>query len=205
MFLKKICFVVVVMLFFVSCDMLGVLFEGPIYDDEARIMFKIASRGGLVEQSKVVRFFDTNPYTPDTIAHLWNDFQTYGYRYYKIDPGQYYLEYVIENNSAYYMIYTINIYKDGGATKQSDGYQYMGDTNKYDHYVEFEICLYEDGPRFSDGNPVGVESEPITGEIQKSPFRSISNENDCIRGPIIEKSELYLDGGSMVMEYGRLY
>jgi len=195
MFVKKIIFVVGIILFFSSCEM----FTDNWYDNKARIKFEwdYDYDGIFYYYKPPVRFFDTNPAIPNRPQ---NDI------YYPTEAGQYYLEYVLTTNNAYYMIYTIEIWKND--YKETDGGG-NGTTwingeliKEKDNYKEFEISLY-------DGRPPGwsdqyyaydVQIEPIRGEI---PSRSVIPPGSNV-GPLLYKITQKKDGASMIIEFGVL-
>jgi hypothetical protein len=203
---KKILYYLCIIIFISSCDMLDDM-NARNYDDEARIRFELDyyDLGYGMSKIRVVRFFDNNPATPNDINELINATGGHITHYFYTKPGQYYLEYICDNNNAWYMIYTIEIWKTSGKSEEWDDYLYMGEDNKNDHFVEFEIWLWKDGPQFWDGNFATSGPDPIKGPLRTHSFRTIGDSFYGDRGPIIESLEKKVDGGSMIIEYGRLY
>jgi hypothetical protein len=179
------------MTMFLSCDTIGL----GLVEYEARLTYHFDKKwaGPSLYSNPPVRFFDTNPAVPAFTGDRYELYVAF-----VTEPGQYYMEYVMDNNRAFYMIYTINIYHNSvTVTSSMEGFE-------DDHYVDFSILLMDDGPSFTDGNE--INTDPIIGEI---PSRSITQRSALAsgrqHGPIIGRREKVTKGSSMLIEYGSLY
>jgi hypothetical protein len=180
MFLRKTIFVMIMIIILFSCSL-----DEDDTESQAIIQFKYETFGpGMLSGQPIypVRFFDTNPAIPDMPEH---------FAYYKTKPGQYYLEYVLHNNRAYYMIYTIEIWKDS--------------------LSEIKTCSFTIDLSFTDSRPQwddpswyytdDVEIEPIIGQI---PSRSVIPQGSNV-GPLLYRITQKKEVASMIIEYGILY
>jgi len=198
MFLRKIFLIIGMIIIFVSCSMEE---DEDAFEDQAVIRFEYETTGNYMGDYfgviYPVRFFHTNP-----ICEGMPNPSTY----YKTEPGQYYLEYVLRNNKSYYIIYTIEIWKVDMAAN-TDSFMIDGEVKLVEgKFKKFEIDLsyitYYFAPRWDDDYYVdGVSMEPIRGEI---PSRSVIPPGRNV-GPLFGRIKQEQEGGSMTVEYGILY
>ena len=194
MFVKKIVFIMSMIIILFSCSMDDT-------ENQAIIQFKYETVYSGIQQGQPiypVRFFDTNPAIPDRPEH---------FAYYKTKPGQYYLEYVLSDNRAYYMIYTIEIWKTTGKSTDGDGNARTWVDGKLivekDNYKEFTIDLSFDteGPHWSDQYyAYDLQIEPIRGEI---PSRSAIPTARNV-GPLLYRITQKKENASMTIYFGVL-
>ena len=147
----------------------------------------------------IVRFFCTDPNVPktnpDTVTLNKVDYelQTGGVSYMTV-PGQYYLEYTCSNDTTWYMIYEIILYKNvtGSTGTDPDGVRARN----------FKVALFLDGPVFYYPYEYKHGPEPELGTPPLNIAQRYVGEN---HGPIINSEIKKLDSGQMTMWYGKLY
>ena len=192
MFLRKMIFIVGMIILLSTCSM-----EEDDSESQAIIQFKYDTTYVMGIPIYPVRFFHTNPICDGIPIYMV---------YYKTEPGQYYLEYVLRNNKAYYIIYTIEVWKvdmaENGALIMMDGEAKLV-SGKYKKFeINMSYTTYDYAPIWDDDYYVdGVSIEPIRGEI---PSRSVIPQGRNI-GPLFGRIKQETEGGSITVEYGILY
>ena len=192
MFLRKMIFIIGLIIIISSCS-------DELSETESRAIIKFSYEDNgwspIYAFWYPVRFFHTNPICTGMPEHrVW----------YYTEPGQYYLEYVLLNNRAYYMIYTIEIWKTSGTTESTDEIMVDGEIKQVrGRFKRFEIDLNAFPGWDDDGDYYvhDVEIEPIRGEI---PSRSVIPMGRNI-GPLLGRIKQEQEGASMTIEYGILY
>ena len=179
----KICFLIIgSIILLTSCDYItSDLFPDDYVSDYVHIAFRYNRNtssvlGGNTNDHYITRFFCSDSNLPAELQYMY---------YYITYPGQYYLEYTTNYNDTWYMIYeivTVNNFKGSR--------------------LEFELCLYNNGPYIN--YPYGYDNEPES-EVWQLPTSSLSQQflTDN-HGLIINSSTQKQEGGYITIWYGKI-